>query len=820
MIVTKKWLNDFVDLKNITTKQIEEAFTFSGFEVEEIKDLSEKLNFVVVGEIKEITKHPNADKLLVCQISDGKTIHQIITHATNMKVNDYVPMALEGADLTNGVKIKKADMRGIPSCGMMCAGEELGIDNSVYPGAETDGIMILNKKDCYVGENMAEVLGMDDVVFDIKVLANRPDCQSVMGLAKELACSLKLKFKMPNLKYKTNETKVNEQLKIAIDNKTENCEYFRANIIENIKLEKSPKWMQQRLLSVGLRPINNIVDITNYVLWEMGQPLHAYDYSQIAGEKIIIRQASSGEKITLLNEQELTLSENNMVIANAKNAMGLAGVMGGKDYSINQNTQNIVLESATFKKENIRKTSRGFGLRSDASARYERGVECVSCDLGAERALALIDELNVGVIDKLTYLSNSIETKPKVLTVSYNRILRWLGVDIPVDEAINILNNLDIKTTYKDDNLICEVPAIRADIKHFADIAEEIIRYYGFDTMKSSSNTNTKTIAGGYEKIVEQENFLKNVMLSSGANEIRTYTWHSPNELEKLNIDKNSELYLKQVKIKNPLNVSVSTLRTQMLSSVLGAVKFNLNHKNSEFSLFEIGKVFFNKNENALPEEREFLSFAISSKKADFFDVKKIVEMIASRLDLTFVYEKDLNNKNELAKAFHPNICANIVWANKIVGTIGKVHPKVLKNYEISGDVYYFELNINDFPLKKARKIKELAKYPSSQRDLALVVKKELPVGKLLEQVKKSAGVLCESVEFFDVYEGEQLGEDEKSVAIRLVFRKKDGTLTLDEVNKQIDIVLSDVETKLNAKLRELWFILIMQQQPKFIQKL
>lgn len=798
MIVTRKWLNDFVNLDGLTAKEIADAFTFCGFEMETYKDLSEKLNHVVVGKIEKIEKHPNADKLLICHISDGKKMHQIITHATNMKEGDFVPMALDGADLANGVKIKPTNMRGVDSCGMMCAGEELGIDNSVYPGAETDGIMIISPKDCVMGQPIAEVLGKDDVVFDVNVLANRPDCQSVVGLAKELSIALNREFKMPNMNYKTKK----DDIGFAVENKTENCKYFRANIIKNIKLMPSPKWMQQRLLSVGLRPINNIVDITNYCLWEMGQPLHAYDLSQIEGQKIVVRQAKKGEKITLLNEQELTLIEQNMVIANGKNAMGLAGVMGGLNYSISNTTKDIVLESATFKKENIRKTGRGFGLRTDASGRYERGVEPISCDLGAQRALALIDELGIGTIVEKTIKSNEYSNAPKILTVDYSRVLSWLGEDIPMEYAIQTLNKLGIKTTKDKNNLVCEIPLIRSDITSFADIAEEIVRFYGFNDMPSSTNTNTLCIAGGYEKDMELDLFIKNVMLETGANEIKTYTTISFDDMQKLGLEK-TNLDKKQVKISNPLSVYMSYLRTQMLSSMLGAVKYNQSRKNSDFALFEIGKVFESIEEGKLPNEKEVLCYAISAKSKDFFNVKAIVELISQRLDLTFSYERDEQNKNELTKTMHPNISANIIWANKVIGTIGKVHPKVLNNFGISGDVYYFELDIQNFPLKKVKKVKEAPKYPSSTRDLSLVVDENVSVAKLMAEVKKAAGSLCESVEFFDIYQGEQVKKGEKSVAIKLVFRKSDGTLLQEEVNSQVDKVLSAVKQKLNARLRE-----------------
>lgn len=794
MIVTKNWLKEFVNLDGVEAKQIADAFTFSGFEIENYKDRSEKLNHVVVGKIEKIIKHPNADKLLICSISDGKQIHQIITHATNMKEGDLVPVALEGADLANGVKIKPTNMRGVDSCGMMCAGEELGIDNSVYQGAETDGIMIIDPNDASVGQPVASFLGLDDVVFDVNVLANRPDCQSVMGLAKELACALDRKFvyNQEQIDY------VESTMPFSIENVCDDCLYYVAKIVKDVKIQPSPKWMQNRLKSVGINPINNVVDISNYVLWETGQPMHAYDYKMIDGNKIIVRHAKDGETAKLLNEQEYKLNENNIVITSENNILGLAGVMGGSDFSINDNTTDIVLESATFKKESIRKTARGFGLRTDASARYEKGVEPVSCEIGLTRALSLFKKLGIGKIEKTTYRSAELSFENKIKTFDYSRIISWLGIDIPADKSLEILNKLDIKSSTSGNCLKCEIPAIRTDINNFSDIAEEIIRYYGINKVPSSNSYHSANISGGYEKIVKKTIEIKDVMLATGASEVKTFGFYNPENLNKVEIAENSELRTKIVKIRNPLNVYLSVMRTEMLSSLLEVVKYNLNHKNNDFSIFEIGKTFFAKSENEIPEERNVLAYMSAEEKTDFYAVKSIVELLALKLGLSFSY------KQIKVEGLHPNIAAEIIWANKKVGAIGKVHPRVLNNFEINKDIFYFELYIDVFPDKKVKKVKPPAKYPCSVRDLAVVVDENTPVGNLIEQVKKSAGDVCEDVELFDVYTGKQVAAGEKSVAVKLVFRKLDGTLEQAEINEKVDKVLNDLNLKFGAKLREL----------------
>jgi len=797
MIVTLNWLNEYVDLSGLTPEQIADTFTFCGFEIESYTNLAKGLDCVVVGRVDKIEKHPNADKLLICSIFDGEKHNQIITHATNMKVGDLVPVALSGADLPNGVKIKPTNMRGVDSCGMMCAGEELGITNSVYAGAETDGIMVLNPSDCTVGEPIAKVFGLDDVVYDVKVLSNRPDCQSIIGLAKELACATNRPFK--NLE--TNYSATAEDLPLTVDNKTENCPYIITQVVRNIKISSSPKWLQNRLKAVGLRPLNNIIDITNYVLWETGQPLHAYDYAQIAGHKIVARQAEDGESVTVLNGTTYKLKSQNMVIANDKQAMGLAGVMGGESFSISNKTKDIVIESATFKKENIRRTSRGIGLRTDASGRYERGVEPISCEIGLKRALNLIEQLNVGEItNKTTRSVLKKEAKSfdnKIIEVDYSRILSWLGVTIPEKDAIAILNKLDIKSHMKGNLLVCEVPPIRSDIENFSDIAEEIIRYWGLSKLPIKFNEDTKTLSGGYERSISLGNQLKEYMLLSGAYEIQTFSLSAIADLDKLEVSKDDELYTRLVYIQNPLNASTAVLRTQMISSLLGAVRHNLNHKNTDFALFEIGKIFLNITLDTLPEEREILSYVTIEKEANFFTVKSIVEMLSQRLGLTFFYEPTK------ISYLHPNISANILLGNQKIGIIGKVHPRSASNFEINSDMYYFELNLGLIPEKKIKKIKPLAKYPSSTRDLAIVVKKEITVGAIIDQIKRSAGALCESVDFFDVYTGEQVKAEEKSVAVRLTFRKQDGTLTQDEINEQVNNVLLQLKVKFNAKLRE-----------------
>ena len=793
MIVTLKWLSNFVDLTDLTPKKVAETFTMIGYEVEEMKILSAGMEKVVVGKIEKLTRHPNAERLQVCTINIGqKNTVQILTAATNVFEGAFVPVALDGADLPNGVKIKTTNMRGLESQGMLCSGEELCIDNSVYEGAETDGITILNEKDAKIGDNIAKVFGLDDVVYDITVLSNRPDCQSVKGLAKELAAALNKSIIEPSFKYKA--TNLGATLNLEV--KTENCPFYLACVVKDVQLGESPQWLKNRLKLVGLRPLNNIIDITNYVLWEMGQPMHAFDYDKICAETIVVRQAKQSEKLLALNGETYTLTPNMVVIADAKKPIGLAGIMGGKDFSITKDTKNIVFESAVFKRENIRKTSRSLGIRSDASARYERGIEPVSAVAGLDRALALIEELKIGKINNEIVSNSALNTKGKALSFPVSFIEKFLGINIPEMDIVRILGNLGIITTIKNNKINCIIPTIRADIEGPADIVEELIRIYGYDHITATNLENTKSIKGGKSaSYILKENTL-NMMLSTGAYEVSTYTFIAPNQFDKLLVEPDSELR-KVMAISNPLSRDYSVMRTQMIGSLLDAVKNNQVRKNKEFALFEIGKTFIKPdNEVDLPKEKIWLSYIDTKSKSDFFTTKAIVERFAVNNNITFIY------RNGKASYLHPNIVAEIIFANQVIGHIGKVHPRVLKNFEITGDVYYFEICLDTIPEKKIKKIKQISKFPTSQRDLAVLVDDSIPVGEMQAVIKRIGGEFLEEVTLFDIYKGDQVPSGQKSVAWSLLFQKFDGTLTADEVNKAFDKILKELNTRFGAKLR------------------
>ena len=792
MIVTLKWLNDFVDLSDLSPEAIAEKFINIGFEVEEMRNLSKGMERVKVGRIRKLSRHPNADKLQVCDIDlgNGESV-QILTAATNVFEGALVPAALDGADLPNGVKIKTTNMRGLESQGMLCSGEELCIDNSVYPNALVDGIMILDES-ATLGEPIAEFLGLDDVIFDIKVLANRPDCQSVYGLAKELAASLNRTLKEPNFAYTTQ----NVDLPISVSVETDNCPLYLGCVIKNLKLAPSPKYMQNRLKAVGITPRNNIVDFTNCVLFELGQPLHAFDYDKIKNHHIIVRQAKKGEKVECLDGKEYALNDSIMVIADEEQPIGLAGIMGGKHFSISEDTKNVFIESAIFDRVCIRRGSRSLGIRTDASGRYERGVEKISAINGLKRILSLIDEFKIGEISQNVIKIGDYTEKKRVVELKFDEIEKTLGLKIDYADVGKILSKLDITTTLKGDMLVCTIPEIRADIELPADIIEEIIRYYGFEKIVPTHCENTESTAGGMSELFTLEHNLTNYMMATGAHQVKTYGFRSPLEFDRLILPQNSPLR-NCVKIENPLSLDYSIMRTEIIGSLLDVAKLNVSRKNKDIEIFEIGKVFENRRDEKdnLPIESKVLAY-LTLNKVDFFYVKSITEMLSSKLGVNFTY------RPVTCEFLHPNISASINIGNKCIGLIGKVHPQVAKNYEINADCYYFELYLNAIPPKKFKKVKPLPKFPAAHRDLAVVVKKDVAVGEMIDAIKRAVNNILEDVELFDVYEGEQVATNCKSVAFNITFRKTDNTLTQEEINDAFDKILSKLESTFNAKLR------------------
>lgn len=803
MKVSYKWLNDFVDLSDISVEVLAEKLTNSGFEVEEVIYQNRFLHDVYVGKITKIEKHPNADKLVVCQVDLKDRKVQIITSATNVFEGALVPVSLEGADLANGVKIKPTAMRGVSSDGMFCSGEELGIDENYIEGAGINGILIL-PKDFEVGQKIEDALMLNDVTFDINVTPNRPDCNSVVGIAREICAMFDKKFKNADVSYKTVGGNVKDFVSVEV--LTKNCPRYMASYIKNIKLERSPLWIRSRLNAVGIKPINNMVDITNYVLVEQGQPMHAFDYKYLDGHKIVVRQANENENIAVLNGNTYNLDKSVMVISDKNKPVVIAGVIGGTNSCINNDTKETVFECAVFDLKSVRLTAKKFGLRTDSSARYEKGVNINSPSTALKRALHLVCQLGCGeIVDGIIDIVNSDVAleKSETLSLSYSRVCKILGVDIPKERVLKILNGLDIKSTIEGDVLKCVPPYIREDVKNENDIAEEVIRIYGYDVYNDVEGVafeNSATTIGQYEPRLVMENNFKNVLVDSGFYETLNYSLYSASACDKLLIPEGDERR-KVIKIANPISEDLSTARTVMAHALLLDIAYNLSVGNKDLRLFEIGKVYLPKSLplTELPVENNRLSIAVCENGFDFFKLKGIVENILVLTSLEYKIERSSE------PYMHSGVSADIIAKDgKKIGSFGKLHKLVLRNYDISQDVYYAELDCDylaQLPEKKYE-TKEVSKYQAVERDIAVVVDEKVANAELISAIKSSCGKIFYDVQLFDVYRNEALGENKKSMAYKITFMSDEKTLTGDEINVAVNKVLKGLEFRYGARLR------------------
>ena len=798
MKVTYNWLKDFADI-NVSPEELADKLTKCGMEVEEIEYQNEHLHDVVVGKILKIEKHPEADRLVVCQVDIAEKVVQIVTAATNVFEGALVPVSLPGADLCNGIVIEKSKLRGVESDGMFCSGEELGIDENYFEGAGVNGILIL-PKDAQIGQKIEETLCLNDVVYDVNVTPNRPDCMSVIGIAREVCALLGTPFKMVNTKYNTTyEENISKYIDVEV--KTENCKRYMAVAVKDVKIQRSPLWLRKRLFAVGVKPINTIVDITNYVLIEMGQPLHAFDQTLIGGSKIIVRQAKEGESIAVLNGNTYDLDVETMVIADAEKPMVMAGIIGGTNSCIQDNTKTVVFESAVFDLKNIRVSDKKYGLRTDSSARYEKGVNVANAELGLSRALNLIDTLGCGTIVSGIIDKASEKNEERTILGSVKAIYKILGVEVPVKTMEDILNNLQIKTYIEGDKIIATVPPYREDIVNNNDLAEEIIRMYGYDVYDNKNLRlfeNATITEGKLPNRLVMENKFKQVLVDNGFFETVNFSICPPDIAEKLLI---KDERLNHVKIANPISEEISCLRTAMAHSILVDVAYNRSVGNSDLRLFEVGRTYLPTSENLadLPKETNFVSLAVCEKGFDFFKLKGVV--------LAMLCETSVPHKIQVSSApyLHPGISADLVNENgEVFASFGKIHPTVQKNYDIKEDVYYAEINmdmIGDF-VDKVVKVKPISKFPIVERDIAIVVAEEKTNEELSAVIKSACGNLFYSVELFDIYRSETIGKDMKSMAYNIKLSDQSKTLTEQDVQTIINKVLKALEFRCGAHLR------------------
>lgn len=794
MLVPLKWLRDYVDI-DIDTQEFADMMTMTGSKVEKVDFFGKETNGVEVCKILEIEQHPDADRLKVTkvEVANGEIL-QIVTNATNIKVGDYVPVARIGAVLPGDFKIKKGKLRGVLSEGMFCGAEELTIPSAFVEDHKKDGIYILDHQDSFeLGMDVRDVLGINDALIEFEITSNRPDCRSIIGIAREAAVTLGKELKYPEIKVQACD----EEMSFEIDIQTDLCKRYCGRVVKDVKVGPSPYWMQRKLIEAGMRPISNIVDITNYVMLELGQPLHAFDLDDIKYNKMTVKMAEEGEKFTTLDGVERTLISDMLVIGNQDKTLDLAGIMGGENSEIKDTTTSIFIEGASFAKENIRATSKKLGLRTEASSRFEKGIDINLAEEAVNRACQLIEELGCGTV--LNGMLDYYPQKEEVQKVTVNpvRINKLLGVNVPMDQFINILESLEFKCNLVSSEVLeLEVPTFRLDITEDADILEEIARIYGYDNIPSASLEGNATAGVKTEK----QKFIDNVKSNSiacGLNEILTYSFVSPRGVDKINLPADDEKR-NFVKIMNPLGEETSVMRTTLIPNMLDVISTNISHKVEEVSAFECGNTFI--PQEGLPIETKKYCVGMYGKEVDFFVLKGVIESVLNNVGLKG-YEIEPETTN---LTFHPGRCAKIVYNNIYIGTFGELHPDVIENYNLGQRVYVAEINIDTVfeNLNLTKSYNPLPKYPSTSRDIALIVKDEVFVKQIEDIIKANGEDLVESYKLFDVYKGAQIEEGHKSIAYSITYRSKDKTLTDEDVAKVHEKILSELSEKLNANLR------------------
>ena len=794
------WLKEYVDI-NCSPEELQAKLFSCGFEVEEMTYVAKHIEKIVTCKILSIEKHPNADKLSVTQVDAGKYGKlQIITAATNIYVGAVVPVALDGSTLANGEHIYNGALRGLPSFGMFCSGEELGINDDFYDGASVNGILIL-QEDFPLGEEVKKLLDLEDVMFDINVTANRPDCQSILGIAREISAVLNSPLKMPDLSYNVDKNLSTKDMVKVNDEAFDLCPRYMAHFVKDVKIEKSPMWLRRRLASVGLRSINNIVDITNFVLLEIGQPMHAFDYLDINGKEINIRSAKCDENIITLDNKEFKLANDNLVICDAQKPIAIAGVMGGLNSEIKDSTQNIVFESAKFARDNVRKTSRALGQRTDASSRYEKGVDFYSVEIGLKRALNLIDTLKCGTIACDEYDLMEREIKEKVISTTISKINGVLGLNIDKDIICDILTRLNFKVKIDNDNVDVTVPLYREDMESYPDIAEEIIREYGYDHIEPTLLKTSSITTGGLNDKQRKVENLKNLLVGYGFNEMINYSFVSEKEYDLFSLDKTSEEH-KFIKLLNPLGEDLAVMRTSLLPSAVRASCYNINRKNYDGRLFELAKVYNPESLplQKLPNEQQFLSFVIFGADEDFFTTKGVVEGVLNN----FCNGLDVEYKVSTKKCMHPTRSADVFVNGAYVGYFGQIHPDVVAKYDVDKPIYGGEINYEKLSQLFNEKIvfKPISKYPIVERDLAIVLDQNIACADVIKTIKEFAGEYLDQVTLFDIYQGAQIGQGKKSMAFNLIFLSNDRTLNVEEIDAVMQNILNNLVEKLGAELR------------------
>ena len=802
MKTSNKFLKYYVKDLNVEGKEFSERITMTGTKVETFEKLDKNLDKIIVVRLDKVEKHPNADKLVVCQCDTGNGTIQIVTGAPNVYEGMLCPAVLDGGKVaasahdddvhSDGIVIKAGKLRGVESNGMLCSIAELGRPGDLYGGS--DGIFDMKGINCKPGDNAIEKLNLDDTLYDFEITSNRIDCYSVIGIAKEVAATFDKEFKEPKTTFATS-FKDDKYIELQVKD-SDLCPMFSTRYVRNIKIEESPEWLKDCLRAVGIRPINNIVDITNFVMMEYGQPMHAYDYDTIRGKKIIVKRANDGDKFTTLDGQERTLDGNMLTICDGEGAIGLGGIMGGENSMITDSCKNLLLEAANFNGTNIRLSSKKLGLRTEASNLFEKGLDPNNAIKAINRACSLIEDLKCGEIceDMIYFYPNEKENVNRNIEVSVDKINSLLGTNIDSGVMKTILDKIDLKTEINGDTLKINVPTIRKDILGFADIAEEVMRFYGYDKAPETL-PNLHMIPATRTKDEIIETIATSVARFNGFSEAMNYSFESAKVYDMLRFDKDAK-ERKFIKILNPLGEDFEAMRTQLVNGILKSLSINCNRGIKDARLYEVANIYIPLDEKieVLPDERKTLIMGGYGKKLDFFDFKGYVEeiLLGSHIkgEIRFV-------KNENISFMHTGRTADVFIDDKLIGFVGEVHPLVLKNYEINLKTYIVNLDLKSVVEKSdlAFKYSEISKFPRSERDLSMTVPKDLTVDKIEEVLRVRGGKMLQSIELFDIYEGSQVGENFKSIAYNLSFGANDHSLTSEEVDKTIDKIINGLKT-------------------------
>ena len=810
MLASINWMKEYVDI-DVTPMELADKLTRVGLEVERVIDLGEGIEGVVTGKVTTIERHPNSDHLWICQMDYGSgEIVQILTGAQNVHQGDMVPVATVGSRLPSGMKLKKAKMRGLDSFGMLCSAEELGIDSKLLLPEQRNGIFIL-PPDTPIGVDVKKVLGLDDTVLDIDLTANRGDCFNIIGLAREAAAVLGKDLKMPAMTVSEKAGgDAKAMAKIEVEAK-DLCSRFAVRVLKNIKIGPSPDWMQNHLRACGMRPISNVVDVTNYVMLELGQPMHAYDYDKVGEHTLVVRRATDGEKLRTLDDQERVLDNSMITIADNCHAIGLGGVMGGLETEVTSSTVNVMLEAATFAGPSIRRTSKALGLRSEASGRFERGVDTVLTYNALNRAANLLEQMGACETVKGIVEDYPVEYKPAVVNVRMDSLCERIGIKISKEEIVTILKKLQFNVEAKDDTLTVTAPSWRPDVTCDADISEEIARMHGFDNI-TSHVPRLDVVQGGQDIVEDVRDAVEDYMVASGLDEVMTYSFIHPANFDKLNLAP-SDNRRKAIEILNPISDEFKVMRTTMVPNLLNTAAYNLSHQNNQVAIFEVGRTFFPESLplKDFPEEKRVICAVLSGKRhalnwtenhedVDFYDMKGIIEGLFEKLQVP-----DFKFSPSTEPYLHPGKSCNVIVDGQTIGSFGEVHPTVQEAYNLNGVTYVMEIEL--LPLVPSAtnvpQYHSLPKFPSTSRDIAVVVPKEVSMEELEKVIRDNAGALLQEVKVFDLYTGKQVAEGSKSMAFNLTFQDKEKTLTDGEIDEIIKKIVSVVGETFKAKLRD-----------------